>query len=140
MTDKCGLGRAGHLPPPPEPSGSASISAGPCQTTTLTNFLLARIAEDEADARQLVEDLGRWDRERAFNGPDGTQGSIVTSTLRGGAFDPARVLAECEAKRRIVQRVVEAMDAPPDEWTYVILCDLALPYADHPDYREEWKP
>jgi len=115
---------------------------------TLTDFLLARIAEDEADARQLAVDLDRWDRERAANGADGTQGSIVVSTLHGGAFDPARVLAECEAKRRIVTTYLE-MTTDEETAEFMVgessifrtaLLDLAAIYAGHADYREEWRP
>ena len=91
-------------------------------TLTLTDFLLARIAEDEANADCVV-----WD-----NG--------------GMNFEPyhARVLAECEAKRRIVKSF--AAGAPyqrgTDNYatTRMVTRLLALPYADHPDYRDEWKP
>ena len=41
--------------------------------------------------------------------------------------------AECEAKRRIVENAQD----PGDDLFVAI---LALPYADHPDYREEWRP
>ena len=47
-------------------------------------------------------------------------------------WDPARVLAECEAKRQLIERV-----GNPDWAGFRI---LALPYADHPDYQQEWKP
>jgi hypothetical protein len=104
---------------------------------TLTEFLLEQIAGDEGDAQQLDKDLDRWERETAANGPDGRQGSIVASTLRGGAFDPARVLAECEAKRRIVERTAGLNRYRlKDQMT---LQDLALPYADHPDFQPEWR-
>ena len=91
---------------------------------TLTDFLLARIAEDEATARYELGDL-MADR------PD------VYSAL-GGA-DPARVLAECEAKRRIVDA------ACLDVWEGHPLSDsalmaLAAVYADHPDFDESWRP
>lgn len=82
--------------------------------TTLTDFLLARIAEDEADVADPAAALH---------------------------YAPDRVLAECEAKRRIVER-----HSGCDEVSYgdTSTCpdarDLALPYADHPDYRPEWKP
>lgn len=55
--------------------------------------------------------------------------------------DPERVLREVEAKRRILaayentDRDGPVMDVP----TSVILL-LALPYADRPGYREEWRP
>jgi hypothetical protein len=72
-------------------------------TATLTTFLLARLDEDEAEARVVEKELGRWHRERAMNGPDGSQGSIFVTAVLGAACDPARVLAEVEAKRRIVE-------------------------------------
>ena len=58
--------------------------------------------------------------------------------------DPARVLAECEAKRRIVADCRHIQEATSwgllerhAEWTVRV---LALPHADHPDYRDEWRP
>lgn len=63
--------------------------------------------------------------------------------------DPARVLREVEAKRTIL-----AMHAPSERTEYgaqvcsrcsdLSPCDtlrlLALPYSDHPDYDESWRP
>ena len=95
---------------------------------TLPEFLLARIAEDER----------RVEFVRDFIPEHGDQGEYI---------DPARVLAECDAKRRIVE-----MQATNDEDRHLpgfhykaqmierVLHALALPYADHPDYREEWRP
>jgi len=88
---------------------------------TLTEFLWARIAEDEA-AAQWVHAIP-WDR----------------------------VLAECEAKRRIVKQDEEAEneinyfteDAAYGGWRdchEFVMRTLALPYADHPSYLPEWKP
>jgi hypothetical protein len=70
-------------------------------------------------------------------------------------WDPARVLAECEAKRRIVEaadeatgldmtvdseRLVGPRDLVADPYLGdVMLRLLAMPYADHPDYAEEWR-
>lgn len=65
-------------------------------------------------------------------------------------WNPARVLAECDAKRRIVEEHakldvtrVEALS----NWErgHQVALDkvlrlLALPYADRPRYREEWRP
>ncbi|MCB9376995.1 MAG: hypothetical protein H6515_14165 [Microthrixaceae bacterium] len=103
---------------------------------TLTDFLLARIAEDEA----------------------AVQGARI-------ADGPARVLAECEAKRRIValvepewtedgrvaywepalMRYRHARDFPVLDHSYIrawedVLRVLALPHADHPDYDDGWRP
>ena len=88
---------------------------------TLTDFLLARIAEEEHHAVYAAhEDQG------------------VCSSL-----DPDRVIEECQAKRRIVERMVAAARGRCDEAdrerdTVVRL--LALNYDTHPDYREEWRP
>lgn len=59
--------------------------------------------------------------------------------------DPARVLAEVDAKRRIVEKCAAVQDGLRDDFTADWLADdvlelLALPYAGHPDYREEWRP
>lgn len=72
--------------------------------------------------------------------------------------DPARVLADVEAKRRILdEHTIEQSYGIGPEMTRVKIdvCStcrnkhgipcitvrlLALPYADHPDYREEWRP
>jgi hypothetical protein len=66
---------------------------------------------------------------------------------------PARVLAECDPKRRIVREHVTKLFG---DGTFCPTCTdterrlpvrycatlrlLALPYADHPVYRAEWRP
>ncbi len=99
----------------------------------LIEFLLARISEDEKDARL------------ALDGPDFNEATVEARQKFArpgvGGYDPARVLAECEAKRRIV----ESYNSPDSVGSYgdglwEALAHLALPYADHPDYREEWRP
>ena len=96
-------------------------------TMTLTEFLYARIAEDEAAIYAPAE----WKQH---------------------------VLAECDAKRRIVA-LHETVHNIPTNTTFCVVCGidqaakvifgqfpcqtlrlLALPYADHPDYRDEWRP
>ena len=86
------------------------------QTLTLAGFLAARIKEDEEAVRGV---RAPWWWENT-------------------ALDPARVLAECEAKRRIVEHCeVDHLVASPGD-PYVLQL-LALPYADHSDWREEWR-
>lgn len=107
------------------------------QTLTLTTFLEARIAEDEALADRVALDYpgaGDWE------------------SLKD------RVLAECKAKRAIVEwhestvREGEKFCAecgPPETEVYLYapgtmhypcptLRALASVYADHGDYRAEW--
>jgi hypothetical protein len=145
----------------------------------LTEFLLARFAEDEEVARaatpgpwfangamdensQVGTGTGVVGRTVGFPGVD-RRGDVVSDGVEGdgGAWwpdaqhiarhDPARVLAECDAKRRIVEQHSDVHDCSSVDWAANdfggagwIGCDvprlLALPYADHKDYREEWRP
>jgi hypothetical protein len=132
----------------------------------LTEFLLALIAEDEAaavaasadddnTAETLGED-GRWTASYRY-----VEGRNMTIYDEGGhseeqaqhiaRWDPARVLAECEAKRRIVELHSDHLHRQGDCETcdgggrYLVgdcptIRALALPYADHPDYQEGWRP
>jgi hypothetical protein len=148
-------------------SGRQNAEEGP--PVTLIKFLLARIAEDEAVAQAAIRDEpvvadwvdghplmasddGRWFSEPGDGyGSERVEGLGITIYDEGGhssaqathiaRHNPARVLAECEAKRRIV----EAVDAWWwDDWakrTYdAVLRHLAEVYGDHPDYRDEWRP
>lgn len=56
------------------------------------------------------------------------------------AHDPARVLREIEVKRRIVDRYAWLREHGDTGGTAWVLPLLALPYADRPGYREEWRP
>lgn len=73
-------------------------------------------------------------------------------------WDPARVLAECEAKRRTVEWCVEVIGdrdltsygrfgcLREERWALAVTLAMetmrwfAVPHADHPDYRAEWRP
>lgn len=104
----------------------------------LSEFLLARLDEDyevayAGEPSPWTED--EWDGE--FEGPRevlGKHGDVTAVCYYGGTyghvlrFDPTRIIAEIEAKRRIVTEC---------GWVTVMAL-LALPYADHPDYRQEW--
>ena len=106
----------------------------------LDEFLLGRIAEDKHRATDAAAD-----------GPP--------DDVPQDPFEPARVLAECAAKRGIVLACRAArpdtdflgsrppgMDdfplTPADQHQLaaVVLGLLALPYAGHRDYRPEWRP
>lgn len=89
----------------------------------MTEFLLARLAEDEASAK-----VGAF------------------------GWDPRRALAEVEAKRRIVEMHGNGGHQCTDGSEYgggwygendipcPALAVLASVYSDHADYRQEWKP
>jgi hypothetical protein len=115
---------------------------------TLPEFLEARIAEDEAGPRNWLE-ARRIPMEDRVAGRVGIPlqygtGGVDTEWV----VDPARVLAECDAKRRIVElhdgEAVHGCPVAPDEtvWTEgpcPTLRTLALPYANHPDYQPGWR-
>ncbi|MBK5248131.1 MAG: hypothetical protein JJE50_01655 [Actinomycetales bacterium] len=100
----------------------------------LTSFVLARIAEDEARSSEwtYTQDLGIRTR-------------VVT--VHPGAPSSARVLAECEAKRRIVSTMESAINGgwqsqSREEIEFVatrVLRALASIWRDHSDFREEWR-
>lgn len=88
--------------------------------TDIAEFVLARIAEDEAWAK-LSHNGGVHHRR----------------------FSPNRVLAECEAKRRILAKAAELYEwtefgSATDEDGWEILAALAAPYSDHPDFDPSW--
>jgi hypothetical protein len=117
---------------------------------TLSEFLLARLSVDEGRARAALGLLGietewhrvEWLRER---------GLTIADAQHMTHHAPRRVLAEREAKRRIVEEYapVAKNDTGESEPEYAYgwaeglgeaVRLLALPYADHPDYRDEWRP
>lgn len=83
---------------------------------TLKEFLLARISEDEAE----------------FEGVEGAWAVRLDPAI-------ARLKAECAVKRGIISEPFTNDRGDMDQWECVLEW-LALPYADHPDYRREWKP
>lgn len=115
----------------------------------LSAFLLARLAEDEAAAKAAGSDQ-RVTWATTANAAASAAGADA------GLFilfnDPARVLADVEAKRRIVglhpsyggygERCATCQsedDLAGDPWPCPTLRALASVYADHPEFREEWR-
>lgn len=93
--------------------------------------------------------------------PDATIGVAATGpadhpqSMADAAFiarhDPARVLREVEARRRLVEQCVitgpdlsfigsEFHPGDDTELSAFTLALLALPYVDHPDYDATWSP
>ena len=101
----------------------------------IVEFLRARLDEDEAVARGGADPYVLAERHGWV--PVGAEWEHVA---RHG--DPARVLREVEAKRRIIQEHVDQveMDDPcvPIVAGERLLRHLGAVYADHPDYDPEW--
>ena len=125
----------------------------------LSRWLGEQLDEDERIARAATP--GPWEQapERVGFLASAEYWYVVdcsgTATARENAehvaeWDPARVLREIDAKRQLIADYVEseqALSSAPDMWDVgrveglrIALRLLALPYADRPGYREEWRP
>jgi len=125
--------------------------------TNLTEFLLARGAEDEAVAR-AAEGGALWEQSRdpavitgltPFDGGVRASAQSVAIAAHIARHDPARVLAECEAKRELVTNLARVCEdgrcwqcgsANVLDLRDAVLLTLASVYSTHPDYRAEWRP
>lgn len=138
------------------------------QTAGLIAFLRARLDEDERAARAASSlcgcdpDAPRW----LFN-DDEHDGRIVTlddphpenrrqlgrrwnrsysdmfAARHITRWDPERVLAEVETKRRILDLASDCVRGDPYQEGMVgleLMGLLGLPHASHPEYRDEWRP
>jgi hypothetical protein len=106
------------------------------ETLTITDFLLARIAEDEAVAQVAA-------------GPNWTTGAMGDKPhmIHKRRHDPVRVLAECKAKRAIVADLGGLIEYDRDKFIVSpqvesvasrTLQRMGAPYADHPDFDPAW--
>jgi hypothetical protein len=116
---------------------------------TIIEFLEARIAEDEAVAREVETDFQFDPSQRLLSPLELYAPGYDTYPVI--SIDQTRVLAECAAKRAIVtlHRTVPVAPGRSDttcsgcgdafnERPCPTLAHLATVYADHPDYLPEW--
>lgn len=97
-------------------------------TQTLTDFLLARIAEDEAS-----QGGGRWSEGQWH------LAACEVNTYNSGDCDcglPDRVLAQCAAFRAIVEQGADQFSTSLEGEEAMRL--LAGIYRDHPDFDDAW--
>lgn len=115
-------------------------------TDELATFLLARIAEDEAVARETLAGSDPLDWSEPSDPAVGLAGPVDgPSGYESIVIDPARVLGECEAKRSLIEwaqgleylREVGDPKAPERPVGNEVLQIMAQPYADHPDYPHD---
>lgn len=134
---------------------------------SLRDFLAARLAEDEAVARAAADFGADWRfADDIFPSDDSRHpGSIIAGSYGCGIpdqygnhvvrHDPARVLRDVEAVRRVLRMYDNAVaavaagslsarnraqDETAVEMLGEVLRALAAAHADHPDYREDWRP
>jgi len=105
-------------------------------TVTLTEFLLARIAEDQAVATLIQSAPPKW--TMTVYPHDGEKIPVAA-----GPFDPARVLAECAVKRSVLELLIadsgDSRNAVRRGWAVEIFHQYAAVYADHPDFDPAWR-
>lgn len=133
----------------------------------LTQWLRAQLDEDERDAKERrgifpspgVNDDGSvclhvrpggnmaitWYRHPAEGWDDMAKLRNWANTEHGWTQD--RVLRELDAKRKIIAEhdvysrpLGERMDCQSYDFPCTTLRLLALPYADRPGYRDDWRP
>jgi hypothetical protein len=147
----------------------------------LLAYLRARLAEDEAVARRATEGPWRYNPRKAWHSPPPRFGMFVPAeefvaagpltdplcvAATGPAdnlesmadaehiarWDPARALAEVEAKRAILDRYEDAVSrqserdysttdalTQAEEYEDWVIPALVQPYADRPDFNPEWR-
>jgi len=89
---------------------------------TITEFLEARIAEDEAFALAPRRTFGH---EVHLSDPIGAYSPRCPDCV--GVHGGKRMAAECAAKRVLIGNA-----------NYTALNAFAAIYSDHPDYRQDW--
>lgn len=133
-------------------------------------FLRARHDEEAALATEATQETtGRWTARTTANGDtlvEDDDGALILPTVRTQGVvqyqhiahqDPARVLREIDAKRQILHlhrpvhrrstgsgtamsETCGICDHFPGQHPCLTLRLLSLPYADHADYQQSWRP
>lgn len=120
----------------------------------LVQFLRDRLDEDEAAARRAGDSFRQIGETGVIVATEGDRAEECASANWAGIaehivrHDPARVLAEVEAKRVLLadyerfvaerRRMMGGWDSYPEPSP--VLMAFAAVYADHSDYRDEWRP
>jgi hypothetical protein len=132
----------------------------------LVTWLLEQVAEDERVAREAIQETtGRWTvRSTDWGGgrlyvEDDCGAMILHARYPNdpqyphiARWDPAGVLAECEAKRRRIEHLTSAIadwragrhdsqdrETAIEDFSTALKLE-AFAYAGRPGYREDWKP
>jgi Family of unknown function (DUF6221) len=123
-------------------------------TGALVAFYAARLDEDEQQARYALERLSACTGVQLSDPEDGGNiGHMVAYSFHARRHNPARVLREIEAGRRLIGRYERAAATPASVVSFIRgqddgyreacldeIGERAAVYDAHPDYRPEWKP
>jgi hypothetical protein len=108
----------------------------------IIEFLEARIDEDEAYAEQAKGDHYGWRDNWYLETMNNHSYDRSVTFAHAFRFSPHRVLAECAAKRAIIE-AHRRQDQYDDPMAWIVDCEilllnLAAVYRSHPDYDKEW--
>lgn len=110
----------------------------------LAAWLRVQLDDDEQEAQDALK---RTTTTRRRVGGEWVEDTVQPPEWRRSVWGPARVLRELDAKRKIIAEhdvysrpLGERMDCQSYDFPCTTLRLLALPYADRPGYREEWRP
>ncbi|MDX3247174.1 DUF6221 family protein [Streptomyces sp. ME18-1-4] len=122
----------------------------------LVVWLRAQLDEDERIARRAGDTFRQIGETGVIVATEGDRAEECASANWAGVaehvvrHDPARVLREIDAKRRLLtellpdlehaDRLIEGEWGSGDDLATRALRLLALPYADQPGYLESWRP
>ena len=117
---------------------------------TIVEFITARLDEAEATAREVASSYGAvwyshsegvYDTETGGRVVNGTWG-VLEDHLGAHivAHDPAAVLRDVEAMRRIVAMYEEEQRESHRDTLQDVVHELASRWPNHPDYRPAWRP
>jgi hypothetical protein len=136
-------------------------------THDLVQFLRDRLDEEQREAEAALK---RTTTTRRMIQGQWVEDTVQPPEWRRSAWSPARVLAEVDAKRQVLAAYMDAvlvrdqatewaLNKSPivvdpgsetfERWSLArdaalvldpVIRLLAVPYADHPDYRDEWRP
>lgn len=118
------------------------VPVGPAWTAEVV--IHEQTGERVGDTAMVTGQLGQygstidlWDDEGAMS-----LQMHVDAAEHVAAWDPARVLRECEAKRRLLDFTRVDTDSPFEQWFMVgfVMWWLARIWADHPDFDPSWQP
>jgi hypothetical protein len=130
----------------------------------LVQWLREQYAEDEQTARRAISGQVDWEEGWGAERPEGRGQTIIVPHVgliheavqaeHVARWNPARVLREIEAKRGVLRQYLDLREQVRNPVSAEnrararalqgelgdVLRLLALPYADRPGYRDEWRP
>lgn len=116
----------------------------------LVQWLGEQLDEDERIARRAGDSFRQIGETGVIVATEGDRAEeCATANWAGVAehiveHDPAQVLREIDAKRKIIEDcrgiIVGWHHEESREFARDVLCNLAGVYADRPGYRKQWRP